>query len=169
MRFCGIHPTTISHAIVLHYEFKYYAFNSLAPGKFKWNFRQVIFKQILVNDGRGFSCEIALIWMSLDYMDDQSTLVQVMAWCREATSHYLSKCWPRSLSPYGVTRPQWVKITAASSKGQCINWLQNNCYVKGLFILKKTDIRFNLAVDIMDKSAWNYATAEGRFLISVGR
>ena len=54
------------------------------------------------------SCEIVLIWMSLDFTDDQSTLVQVMAWCRQATSHYLSQCWPRSLSPYGVARPQWV-------------------------------------------------------------
>ena len=83
--------------------------NSLAPGKFEWNFRYVIFKQILVIDGWGISCEIALIWMSLDITDDQSTLVQVMAWCRQATSHYLSQCWPRSLSPYGVTRPHWVK------------------------------------------------------------
>ena len=40
--------------------------------------------------------------------DDQSTLVRVMAWYRQATSHHLSQCWPRSLSPYGVTRPQWV-------------------------------------------------------------
>ena len=32
-----------------------------------------------------------------------------MAWCRQATSHYLSQCWPRSLSPYDVIRPQWVK------------------------------------------------------------
>ena len=39
-----------------------------------------------------------------------STLVQVMAWCRQATSHYLSHCFPRSLSLYGVTRPQRVKI-----------------------------------------------------------
>ena len=31
-----------------------------------------------------------------------------MAWCRQATSHYLSQCWPISLSPYDVTRPQWV-------------------------------------------------------------
>ena len=78
------------------------------PGKFEWNFRHVIFKQILVIDGWGISCEIALIWMSLDFTDDQSTLVQVMAWC-QATSHYLSQCWPRYLSPYGLTRPQWVK------------------------------------------------------------
>ena len=32
-----------------------------------------------------------------------------MAGCRQATSHYLSQCWPRFLSPYGVIRPQWVK------------------------------------------------------------
>ena len=44
-----------------------------------------------------------------DYLsDDKSTLVQVMAWCRQATSHYLSQCWPRSLLPYDITRPQWV-------------------------------------------------------------
>ena len=76
----------------------------------KWNFRHVIFKQILVIDGWGISCEIGLIWMSLDFIDDQSTLVQVMTWSRQATSHYLSQCWPRSLSPYGITRPQRVKL-----------------------------------------------------------
>ena len=68
--------------------------NSLAPGNFGWNFSYVIFKQILVIDGSGISCEIALIWMSLDFIDDQSTLVQVMAWCRQATSHYLSNVDP---------------------------------------------------------------------------
>ena len=47
--------------------------------------------------------------VSLDHTYDKSTLVQVMDWCRQATSHYLSQCWPRSMSPYGVTRPQWVK------------------------------------------------------------
>ena len=82
--------------------------NSLAPGKLERIFRHVIFKQILAIDSWGISCEIALIWMSLDFTDDQSILVQVIAWCRQATSHYLSQCWPRSLSPYGDTRPQWV-------------------------------------------------------------
>ena len=50
--------------------------------------------------------------MSLDLTKDKSTLVQVMAWCRQATSHYLSQCWPRSLSPYGLTRPQWANSSA---------------------------------------------------------
>ena len=48
--------------------------------------------------------------MPLHLTDDKSTLVQVMAWCRQATSHYLSQCWPRLMSPNGITRPQWVKL-----------------------------------------------------------
>ena len=66
----------------------------------------VIFKQIGVIGCWGILCEIELIRMSLDFIEDQSTLVQVMAWCRQAPSHCLSQCWPRSLSLYSVTRPQ---------------------------------------------------------------
>ena len=33
-----------------------------------------------------------------------------MAWCRQSTSYYLRQWWPRPMSPYGVTRPQWVKL-----------------------------------------------------------
>ena len=81
--------------------------NSLAPGRFKWNFGYIIFKLALVTDGWVISCEIPVSWMSLNLPDNKSTLVQVMAWCCQATSHYLSQCWPRSMSPNGITRPQW--------------------------------------------------------------
>ena len=53
-------------------------------------------------------------WIALNLTDNKSTLVQVTAWCRQATSHYLSQWWPRSLSPYGVTRPQWVNSFQSS-------------------------------------------------------
>ena len=84
---------------------KWQDINSLAPGIFWY----LIFQIVSVIDGWGISCELSLRWMSLDLTDDKSTLVQVMAWCRQATSHYLSQWWPRFLSPNGVTRPQWVK------------------------------------------------------------
>ena len=67
-----------------------------------------LFQLISVINGWGTSGEISTRWLSLDFSDDESILVQVMAWCRQATSHYLSHCWPRSVSPYGVIRPQWV-------------------------------------------------------------
>ena len=79
--------------------------NSLAPGKFEWNFRYITFKRIFVIDGWCILCEFPLIWMSLDFTDDQSMLAQVMVWYRQAISHYLSQCWPRPLSPCGVTKP----------------------------------------------------------------
>ena len=69
----------------------------------------VIFKVMSRVDILSISCEIALRWMLQDFPNDKSTLVQVMAWCRQATSHYLSQCWPSSISPYGIARPQWVK------------------------------------------------------------
>ena len=33
--------------------------------------------------------------------------------CHQATSHYLNQCWHRSMSPYAVTRPQWVNTYEA--------------------------------------------------------
>ena len=77
-------------------------------------------------DGWGFSCGIVLRWKSLDRTDAKSTLVQVMAWCRQATSHYLSQCWSRSMSPYGITRPQWVKVMAWCRIGKRHH--QNHCW-----------------------------------------
>ena len=83
--------------------------NSLVPGRFERAFRSVIFKLSLVIDGGGISCKIALRWWLLDLTHDKSTLVQVMAWCHQTRSHYLSQSWSRSVSPYNVTRPYWVK------------------------------------------------------------
>ena len=56
------------------------------------------------------SCEIALRWMSQDLTDDWSTSVQVMALWLSAPSHYPKQCSGGSLTPYGITRPQWVNI-----------------------------------------------------------
>ena len=47
---------------------------------------------------------------------DKSTLAQIMAWCRQAPSHYLSQCWSKSISPYGVSLGRnvlthWGRVT----------------------------------------------------------
>ena len=44
-----------------------------------------------MTDGYDISGDIALRWTSLELSDDKSTLVQVMPWSRQATSHYLNK------------------------------------------------------------------------------
>ena len=80
--------------------------NSLAPGRCGYYLKLIIFKLASRINVLSVSCEIVLRWMPEDLTNDKSTLVQVMAWCRQATSHYLNQCWPGSISPYGVTRPQ---------------------------------------------------------------
>ena len=56
----------------------------MAPGGFQRNFRKVIFQVTLVIDGWSISCKTALKWMPMDLTDGKSTLLQVMAWCRQA-------------------------------------------------------------------------------------
>ena len=80
----------------------------------------------------------------------KSTLVQVMAWCHQATSHYPSQCWPRSLSPYNITKLNTniiihkyplviisdvtTVIMVMSDERQCIsNHQQLNCLLNTLF------------------------------------
>ena len=92
-----------------------YKLNSLAPGTCGSNFNSMMFKLIIEKRNFSTPCKIALRWMSQNLTNEKSTLVQVMVWCRQATSHYLSQCWPRSMLQYGVTRPQWVNSSPLSA------------------------------------------------------
>ena len=99
-KFRGLLQYTIRYPTQTH-------FNSLAPGRPRCHFKTAIFNLVLLIGIFTSSGDNALRWMPRDLTNDKSTLVQVMAWCRQATSHYLSQCWPSSMS-YGITRPQWV-------------------------------------------------------------
>ena len=104
--------------------------NSLAPGRCDSDFKSITSKYMLQIKFISNSCKIALRWMPQITFDDtgKSSLVLV-AWCSQATSHYLSQCWPQSMSPYGVTRPQWVK---------CVN---KKCSTITAFILVTLSIK----------------------------
>ena len=74
---------------------------------------------------KDLSCEIVIRLMSQALTDYQLTLVQVMAWCCQATSHYLNQCWPSSMMPYSVTRPQWVNSEDLCTKTGIGAWISN--------------------------------------------
>ena len=81
--------------------------NSLAPGRSECDSNNGNFNLVLLIGIFRSSHDNAFQWMPQG-LTDKSTLVQVMAWCRQATSHYLRQCWLGPLSRYGVARPQWV-------------------------------------------------------------
>ena len=77
-----------------------------------WPLREVtiiwskIFKLVIQKSSVGTYREIAVKWMPQNLSNEESTSLR--AWWHQATSHHLSWCWPRSMSVYGVTRPQCV-------------------------------------------------------------
>ena len=67
-------------------------------------------------------CDIALWWMPQNTFDDESTLVQVMAWCHQTISYYLRQCWLRYMSTYDIVGSQWVKSLARGRCGCTVKW-----------------------------------------------
>ena len=84
-------------------------FNSMAHRRCGSNFQCNFQTPIIMKKSVGIPYIIAFKWMPQNHTNEKSTLIHVMAWCHQATSHYLSQWWPRPVSPYGITRPQWVK------------------------------------------------------------
>ena len=78
-----------------------------------WKIRDYIFNiprkwSILKN---GIEC-VSCILPNAKLTDEKSTLFQVMPWCRQASSHCLSQCRSRSVSPYG-----WHQYMMMASNG----------------------------------------------------
>ena len=103
------------------------------------------------------------------WVNEESTLVHVMTWCCQTTNHYLSQYWPRSISPYGVTRPQ--------CRPEVILWnmklyahfpsYSNKVYVVAILSRRKTADRLSgivnsMAVECVDarrQNLWTIASA----------
>ena len=105
--------------------------NSLVPVT-RNDFKNVISNHIVGIKFRNTSCEIAFRWMTQALTDDQSTLVQVMVWCHQTASHYLSQCWSKSMLAFGITRLQRVKYTEAWTQifGNNSRWYLNQNMIK---------------------------------------
>ena len=94
--------------------------NSLSPGRARFDFINVIFNLVLPICIIRSSYDNALRWTLQDLTADKFILVQVMAWCHQATSHYLSQCWHRPMSPIGITRPHTMSYPYLS---RLLHWL----------------------------------------------
>ena len=66
------------------------------------------FKCIFFNENDRIPTQISLRFIARSPIDNKQHWFRWWLGAEQATSHCLSQCWPRSLSPYGVTRPQWV-------------------------------------------------------------
>ena len=102
----GILVTYLHHLIFS----PFFCFNTLRPGQNGGYFVDDNFKYIFFNEACCTCILIKISWQLVPMCanDNGRALVELMAWCQ--TCHHLNQCWPRSLLPYGITGPQWVKI-----------------------------------------------------------
>ena len=84
---------------VLHY----WSWHPLLPSKMtgRWRLIEVLQSYLFILN------TISLKYISECLFDHKSMLVK--AWGRQAPSHYLIVCWPRSMTSHALTRSQWDK------------------------------------------------------------
>ena len=80
--------------------------NSLAPERCGSNFTNLCIFHTHITSW--YLSRVFLVILALLGECHWSPFGAVKHW--QATSHYLSQCWTRSMSPYGITGPQWVKM-----------------------------------------------------------
>ena len=96
----------------LHHHLGILSINSLAPRRYDHNLKLAIFNFISRIGNLSISHEIAEVntrrpqWWSVN-IGSGNGLVQLGNKLLPS-----SQCWPRSMSPYGITRPQQVKLLA---------------------------------------------------------
>ena len=61
----------------------------------------------------------SLWWMLQNFSNEESTLVQLMAWCHQATSHYLGQCWSRCMTNMRNIKKCMISIDFHSAR-QCL-------------------------------------------------
>ena len=85
-----------------HSVFLIWSLITLQPGQHGWHVADNIFECILLKEDDCVKNSMEIIPKG---SVERSTLVYVMAWCCQATSHYNNQCWSKCL-----TLPQWVII-----------------------------------------------------------
>ena len=83
--------------------------NILRPRQNGRHFPDDIFKWIFLNEIIWISIKISLKFVPRGRINNIPALVQIMAWRRQATSHYLNQWWIVHWRIKCVTRSQWVK------------------------------------------------------------
>ena len=104
-------------------------FNPFVPGRCGIKFKSTIFKLFYGIVSKALVVELLSGGCHRSSLE-MSTLVQVMAWCRQATSIYLNQCWPRSMSPHCIAMSQWV-----SSSHFILYWWLDCCKLSLLVLL----------------------------------
>ena len=76
--------------------------NTVKPRQYGCHFAGDIVKCIFLNENARIFIKISLKFVPYAPLDDKPTLVQIMAWDKQATSHYLTQWWITNVISLGL-------------------------------------------------------------------
>ena len=89
--------------------------NTLRPRQNGRHFADDTFKHIFLNENVRISIKISLKFVPKGPFNNNSALVQIMAWRRPGDKPLFEPMMVRSLTHICVTRPRWVKLTTTGT------------------------------------------------------
>ena len=75
------------------------------------------FQCIFFNEKVGILIKISYKFLLKGPIDNKLAFVQVMALHQIVASYYMNRCWPRSMTAYGISRPHWVNTLRPRQNG----------------------------------------------------
>ena len=117
---------TISHILVINpytgvtvtrqmsKSYTHHWFNSLTIGASDCHIKNITLKYLFMTNVKNTSVANICKCVSEDLDDGKSSLVGIMAWYHQATSHYLNQCWTWYLVPLGHNELKRMSFNAAS-------------------------------------------------------
>ena len=131
---------------------------SFVPGRSGGDFKSIIFKLNNFNSAQNSSLdshsEIARKYMPQNLTNEKPTLVLLMAWCQEATSHYLSQFWVASMWPYGITWPQWVDMDIIGNNARLLSFGPLRKYLSEIWIKTQQFSLKKIHLKILSGNRW---------------
>ena len=136
----------------------------MRPRRSGHNFADDMFRCVFLIEKVWISIEISLEFDTKSPINNMPTMVQIMAWRLQATSHYLNQPWPNVLAHLCVTPPGWVLnewlnqrniiSTKHSIGAKCVNKMLsiNKVFVEGYPL--NTYLKFNAVIMHIPVWAW---------------
>ena len=121
----------------------------LFPHKNGCHFADDDFMYIFMNGKFCILIQISLKFVPKGLIDNQSALVQVMAWWHQPTNHYLNQRWPSSLTHICGTKGRWVKCCVVLKFGEqfCKSTVGTPVTFEGKPVALKTHISYLILHD----------------------
>ena len=145
--------------------FKDYTFNTLRPRQNGRHFADDIFKRIFLNENIWIPMKISLKFVPKGSINNIPALVQIMTWRRPGDKPLSELMMVNLPTHICVTRPQWVDITIASSRGQRVSsiWARFLSLARSNLRLRSANHRpgcwGNLPCDL-PSTVWAYSEQE---------